>query len=193
MGATTLNYALPYPTSSDRVCDAWYYQELLAEAVDTILDGFDVDAARLTTVPVVILDSTSAALVDGPVSTTKITYDTVVADTANLINLAVSADTFQATNGYWNIGTSVGVLGSAAGNQQDVRVLNSFDTNFFIETDMRSNTTGEEARITVAATTQYTTTAAPLTTQGISAAVVIAGNGDTTRPERLWAHWVADL
>lgn len=89
MVAYTAVYDLPYAESSDQFCGGWSTTQALAEAVDAVLDGFDIDADRTELVPyarVSLATQYSADLIT-TASTGLIAYDTVDVDTAGMADV----------------------------------------------------------------------------------------------------------
>ena len=87
MTLTTDTWLIPYPESTDRPCDGYLFTQQMAERVDTILDQFDVNLARVEVIPLARV-SVGALQIEGAsgdeVTWTNVDFDTTGNDIANL-------------------------------------------------------------------------------------------------------------
>lgn len=104
MVAYTATYDFPYAEASDPFCDGWSTTKALAEAVDAVLDLFDVDAERTELVPYARLSLATPYSTDlvANSSTGLIAYDTVDVDTAGIADVVRDSQSISVgTTGLW--------------------------------------------------------------------------------------------
>lgn len=104
MSTCTPIYGLPYPTGSDRPCDAPTTMCSFASAVETQLDTLDAIVDRtIDSVPMGIVTLTITANISSLGGNTQLSWDTVNVDTANMVDLTNNpyAITLPRYGRYW--------------------------------------------------------------------------------------------
>lgn len=114
MPGTTATQKLTYPTSGDNLKEQAQYIETLARQVDARSASNAAVLARQLNRPCAIIDCT----IPNSISTTASTspkFDSVVLDTAGLVDLTVDQRIMTLGTGYWLVGGYVDFLGTAGG------------------------------------------------------------------------------
>lgn len=116
MPGTTATQKLTYPTSGDNLRDQATYLATLAKQVDARVKANADILARQLNRPCAIIDCTTPSTISTTVST-PIQFDTVVVDTAGLVDLSLDRRliTLNST-GYWLLGCYVDFSGTPGGS-----------------------------------------------------------------------------
>lgn len=200
MTGTTATQNLPYPTSGDRVMDQWQHQKNLALALEDRFTSHAVDLARAGDVPLVVLEQLTSH--DYPVSGAfapgdeLIQWDTVLADTAGMVDLATNPKLITITqNGYWRVSGYVanasGTLCAVGSGTMLVTVgstgaTGSTDTNAFHDGGQgaMAGFCSSEIRVSGNNATVFLSSSSTGTTCPTFITIGYA---------RLWLYWVRDL
>lgn len=115
MPGTTATQKLTYPTSGDVLKDQALYLETLARQVDArVASNASILASQLDR-PFAVIDCT----VPNAISTTAVSaikFDSVVLDTAGLVDLSADQRVITIPPGYWLLGGYVDFIGSPGGS-----------------------------------------------------------------------------
>lgn len=115
MASQTATWEIPYPQSTDRLCDGYLYIQQMAERVDEILDEFDVTIGDQTVLPLARVSIT----VPVAISPTAVNgYQSTDFDTASLAELASFGMLGAPANSYYLTGVTsfFRSTGAAAGD-----------------------------------------------------------------------------
>lgn len=103
MSGTTVNYALPYPTGTDSLCNGYAQIQDLAEAVDSAMDSLDSDESRLEIVPFARLSNSGPITQDA--GTGVLSFDTTDVDVTGMVDLGFDNRAIHAPVGaLWLVG-----------------------------------------------------------------------------------------
>lgn len=122
MPGTTATQRLTYPTSGDRLADQAAYIETLARQVDSRINAQVNVLAQQADRPLAIVDSKATRNIQTSVNAVPktnglITWDTVLADTAGLVDLSVDTHIISMTSpGYWLVGCYIDFVGNPGGS-----------------------------------------------------------------------------
>lgn len=117
MPGTTATQKLTYPTSGDNLKDQAQYLETLAKQVDARAAANAAILAKQLNRPCAIIDCTVANPISNQDSTSLVLFDSVVLDTAGLVDLSSDRRVITlSTTGYWLLGCYVNFTGSPGGS-----------------------------------------------------------------------------
>lgn len=200
MTTCTPIYQLPVVEGTDRPCDFDDFSCDFTAAVETQLDSLDAIVRRtVTTVPMAWVSSSTPQTKTFAAADPSVTFDAVIVDTDNMVDLTTSNGITIKTPGMYYIWTYVhGTMTTMAGPSGSP----SFDTSFFLlsTTDSNANFLPEGETLTYALNDVITlvgSTMAPLlATEAIFP--TISGSGQTgdawTADEiQFGAIWMSDL
>lgn len=115
MPGTTATQKLTYPTSGDNLKDQGTYLATLAKQVDArVAANASLLASQLDR-PCAIVDCTIPNVISTTIGT-PIKFDSVVLDTAGLVDLSADQRIMTLPPGYWIIGGYVDFVGSPGGS-----------------------------------------------------------------------------
>jgi hypothetical protein len=115
MPGTTATQKLTYPTSGDNLKEQAQYLETLARQVDARVASNAAMLARQLDRPFAVIDCT----IPNVISTTAVNaidFDSVVLDTAGLVDLSSDQRVITLSPGYWILGGYVDFIGSPGGS-----------------------------------------------------------------------------
>jgi hypothetical protein len=115
MPGTTATQKLTYPTSGDILKEQAQYLETLAKQIDARSASNAAVLAKQLNRPMAIVDSTVPNVLS-TVQGTAVKYDSVVLDTAGLVDLSADQRVINLTPGYWLLGGYVDFVGSPGGS-----------------------------------------------------------------------------
>lgn len=199
MTGTTATQNLPYPTSGDRVMDQWLHQKNLALAAEDRFSSHNVDLARATDVPLVVVEQNIPR--DYPTSgfaagDDLTVFDTVLVDTAGMADLATDPKSISIKqNGYWRVGGYLHVVnGLACSAGTGTLFLAIGSTNATGSTDTNQAHDGVIGEVEVYATSEIrvsgnnSTVYMSASTSGVSCPAIISVDY-----ARLYLFWMRDL
>ncbi len=117
MTGTTATQGLTYPTSGDLLRDQGKYIDILANQLETRFNLHDLDLDRSQIPPLALLQLNTPVVVDLSTGSKPVPFDTVVVDTAGMVDLNTDNSTvFMRQKGYWNLGAYVATNGTNCTN-----------------------------------------------------------------------------
>jgi hypothetical protein len=117
MPGTTATQKLTYPTSGDNLKEQAQYLETLAKQLDARVAANADLLARQLDRPCAIIDCTVPNVISNQLSSSLIQFDSVVLDTAGLIDLSSDRRVITLNStGYWLVGGYVDFQGTPGGS-----------------------------------------------------------------------------
>jgi hypothetical protein len=94
MADVTNPWEIPYPETTDTLCDGYLYTQAIAERVDEILDAFDVTLANALVRPLARISTNTSQTVqsDGSISFSQVDFDTANLASQYLFGTLTSPD-----------------------------------------------------------------------------------------------------
>ena len=115
MPGTTATQKLTYPTSGDNLKDQATYLTTLAKQIDARVAANAAILASQLNRPFAVIDCTIPNQIS-TVALTPIKFDSVVADTAGLVDLSADQRVITLSPGYWIVGGYVDFVGTPGGS-----------------------------------------------------------------------------